>query len=285
MPDRYVISTIVISYNCLGPLKDALNALKAQTGIDHEVIVVDNSSSDGTIEYLKNQSIKAIYSDINLGYGQAANLGAAEASGKYLFILNPDTVFGPITLAELYRFAESGEDIGLVSPLLLHTDGSLQVTSRKLPERLDFFLGRGSPLFKLGLTDESAAGYIMPHGDKPLEIPTVSATALLINRGLFNKIGGFDRRYFLYLEDIDLCRRVAEAGLKVILLPTVTITHSWRGSSRKRPFFAIYHHHRSVWKYFRKYYPGEWIYNSLLLIALCCGFIISSLLAALGKKA
>jgi len=284
MTDRCAISCIIVSYNCLDSLQNCISSLSGQTGIEHEIIVVDNASSDGTIEYLSGRDFKTIFSDLNLGYGRAVNLGARRASGKYLFILNPDTVVGPRTLSELYRFAELSENVGLISPMLLHFDGSPQVTARKLPGRMDFVFGRGSPLYKLGLTGESAAGYIAPIDDKPMETPTVSATALLVNRELFATIGGFDPRFFLYLEDIDLCRRISEAGLKVMLLPTVTIGHAWRGSSGKKPLFAIYHHHRSVWRYFRKYYPGEWHYNLPLLIALCVGFMISSLLAVLRKR-
>ncbi|MEE9555104.1 MAG: glycosyltransferase family 2 protein [candidate division Zixibacteria bacterium] len=286
MPNRCETSTILVSYNCLESLERSLASLKSQQGIEHEIIIVDNGSSDGSVEYLRGTGIKTIFSDRNLGYGQAINLGAEEASGKYLFVLNPDTEFSSSVLADLYRFAENSECLGMISPLILHPDGGIQVTSRKLPGRVDFFLGRGSPIYKLGIADESAAGYIRPKDDKPLEVPSVSATALFINRDLFDEIGGFDERFFLYLEDIDICKRISERDLKIVLLPSVSVIHSWRGSSRKRKYFAIYHHHLSVWKYFKKHFPNQYIYNFALLTALVFGFIISSLLAAikLGSK-
>lgn len=279
MPYDYEITTIVVSHNCLESLKISLNSLRDQRGVKHEIIVVDNDSSDGTVEYLRQSEIKTVFSDVNIGYGRAVNLGAGEATGEYLFVLNPDTEFSSSTLADLYDFARNSENIGMISPLIRYPDGTVQLTSRNLPGRSEFFLGRGSPMFKFGITDESAAGYIKPKDNKPLEVPAVSATALFIKKEIFSEIGGFDGRFFLYLEDIDLCKRVAERGLRIMLLPSVSVTHFWRGSSRKRRFFSIYHHHLSVWKYFRKHFPDERIYNTVLLAAIVLGMIASSIIA------
>ena len=284
MPINEGISSIVVSYNCLDSLKKCIGSLQNQRGIVNEIIVVDNDSVDGTVDYLKKRKLTTIFPGKNLGYGQAANLAAEKAEGKYLFILNPDTEFPPSTLADLYNFAERSDNVGLISPLLIYPDGRPQLSAREFPRRTDILFGRGSPLFWLGITGEKKAGYIRPADERPLEVPAVSATAIFIRKELFERIGGFDRRFFLYLEDLDLCKRIEQEGGKIILLPPVRVTHLWRASSRKRRFFAAFYHHRSVWKYFVKHYPDQRIYNTVLFVALVLGFVVSSVLMALGIR-
>lgn len=283
MPDECAISCIVVSYNCIEPLKNCLVSLKNQKDIRKEIIVVDNHSSDGTPGFLRGSGVTALLQSSNLGFGKAVNLGASRAAGKYLFIVNPDTESPPSTLNMLYRFAESSTDAGLVAPVLQHPDGKTQLSARTLPRRIDFIKGRGSMLFKWGITGEKHAGYIVPDRHTPIEIPSVSATAVLIRRDLYLSLGGFDPRFFLYLEDVDLCRRIREAGFKIMLMPQVIVRHQWRRSSGKRPYFSNYHHHLSVWKYFRKHYPDQWFYNISLMLALAGGLILSTISIAARK--
>jgi N-acetylglucosaminyl-diphospho-decaprenol L-rhamnosyltransferase len=286
MSFRCRISNIIVSYNCLESLKACVESLENQTGEESEIIVIDNHSNDGTVDFLKEQKFKTILSQKNLGYGTAVNRAAGQAEGKYLFILNPDTQLPPTSLDIIYRYAEDNPGVGLISPALRYPDGRLQLSARRFPERRDFLMGRGSPLFLLGLTGEREAGYIAPHGDEPMDVPAVSATALFVRSELFHRIGGCDERFFLYLEDLDLCRRIRDIGLKVILLPSVTIFHSWRKSSRKRPYFSSFHHHLSVFKYFQKHDPDQWLYNLMLLFALAAGFVVSFVIIAIrgGKR-
>ncbi len=284
MPFRYQISNIIVSYNCLESLKTCVASLENQRGVESEIIVIDNGSNDGTVAFLKEQEFRTILSQKNLGYGAAVNRAAENAEGKYLFILNPDTELPPTSLEIIYRYAEDNPDVGLVSPSLCYPDGRLQLSARKFPRRRDFLLGRGSPLFLLGLTSEKEAGYIALDGDEPMDVPAVSATALSVGSELFQRIGGFDDRFFLYLEDLDLCRSVRNMGFKVALLPSVKVLHSWRKSSGKRPYFSSFHHHLSVFKYFRKHYPNQWLSNLLLLSALVAGFAISFFIITIRRR-
>lgn len=285
MPFQYQISSIIVSYNCLESLKACVRSLENQTGVESEIIVIDNGSNDGTVDFLKEREFKAILSQKNLGYGAAVNRAAKKAEGKYLFILNPDTELAPVSLETLHKYAESNPDVGLVSPSLRYPDGRIQLSARRFPRRRDFLLGRGSPLFLLGLTGEKEAGYIALDGDEPVNVPAVSATALLVRSELFRRIGGCDERFFLYLEDLDLCRNVRNMEFEIVLLPSVTVFHSWRESSRKRPYFSSFHHHLSVFKYYRKHYPNQWLYNLLLLFALVVGLVISSVTITIrGRK-
>ncbi len=278
-----MISNIIVSYNCLESLKACVKSLENQEGVQSEIIVIDNDSNDGSVDFLKEQEFKTILSEKNLGYGAAVNRAAREAEGEYLFILNPDTELPPASLETIYKYAQDNPDVGLVSPVLRYPDGRFQLSARKFPKRRDFLLGRGSPLFLLGLTGEKEAGYIAPDGDEAMDVPAVSATALFVKSELFQKIGRCDERFFLYLEDLDLCRSVRNMGFKIVLLPSVTVFHSWRKSSRKRPYFSSFHHHLSVFKYFRKHYPRQWLYNLMLLSALATGLVISFVLITVRR--
>jgi len=278
------ISCIIVSYRSLESLKICVESIMKQVGVEFEVVVVDNDSGDGTEEYLNKLYIKTILLDKNRGFGAAVNLAAKKAEYKYLFIINPDTIMPQDTLGKLFQFAESRSDYGLIAPILEYPDGKSQLSARSLPRRRDFLLSRGSPLYRLRITGEKEAGYIVPINNEPAEIPAVSATAIMVKTELFNGIGGFDERFFMYLEDIDLCRRLGDKGLPIILLPDVKIKHSWRESSSKRAFFTSYHHHLSILKYFIKYDKKRLMQNLVLALALIAGFMLNVIII-LCKKA
>lgn len=273
-----------MSFNSLGYLKKCLASISRQEGVAFETMVIDNGSSDSTVEFLNAQSCKSIISPKNLGFGAAVNRAAETATGKYLLILNPDTVLPKECLSQLCAYADHLGDFGLLSPVFVHPDGRTQPSARNYPSRNRFLISRGSPLFKLGISGEEDAGYLIPKGNDPILVPAVSATALFIKRSLFQEIGGFDSRYFMYLEDLDLCRRLRELKMTIWLLPSIKVIHNWGQSSNTRPYFALFHHHLSVLKYFRKHYPSQWLYNSLLAIALGCGIFVSSALIMFGGR-
>ena len=284
MSYRYDISVIIVSYNCLEPLKKCLASVNSQGGASFEIIVVDNASSDGTPEFLQTQGFKKMLGSFNLGFGTAVNLANEKADGKYLLILNPDTVLPVNTMTSLLEFAESGVDIGLICPMLVYPDGEAQLSARNFPRFCDFLQGRGSLLHKLGLTKEKNAGYIMPADNEPFKIPAVAATSIFINNEFFRDLGGFDPRFFLYLEDIDLCRRIAAKGLNIWMLPALKVKHNWRMSSKTRPYFSSFHHHLSVYRYYAKYNENRIVRKFALASFLSLGFVLSSIITLFERK-
>jgi GT2 family glycosyltransferase len=244
---------------------------------------VDNDSRDGTKEFLDSLTIKKVISEKNRGFGAGVNIGRSMADGAYLFFLNPDTILPPGTLKSLHDFACQNPSAAIISPTIIWPDGKLQPHARHFPSRLDFFFGRGSPLFKLGITHERMAGYIEP-SNGPLKAPAVSATALFMISDLFRQLGGFDERFFMYLEDLDFCRRAAQAGYDIWLLPDIRVIHRWRQSSKGRPYFSSYHHHLSVLKYFGKHNRHQFLRNFTLLLALAAGFVVSSLMTLVSRR-
>lgn len=212
----------IVNYNAGEYLLSCLNSLeKIMDEVDFDVFVVDNKSSDGSIEKSKEQFPKfnCIENKKNLGFGKAHNLVFKKAKAPYVLTLNPDCEVPPGTLSYMIDFMEKNKDVGISSPRVEKTDGTLDKAShRGFPTPwasfLYFFL-KNDRLYHL--TDKDMA--------KIHEVDSVVGAFMLIRRSVIEKVGYFDEDYFLYGEDIDLCFRVKKAGFKVMYVPQVKILH------------------------------------------------------------
>jgi GT2 family glycosyltransferase len=275
------ISVLIVTYNNAATINDCICALRKQSYQSLEILVWDNASIDSTAESVRlHPDIQLTNSPKNFGFGKAMNKLVEKARGEFLFILNPDCLCPPQTLELLVQFAQSHP--GAISPALVFPDGAIQPSARQLPHYWNLIFSRRSPLGILGWFDSQKAGFIIP--DKPSTVPVVPATALFIQKALFNDIGRFDERFFLYFEDVDLCRKLQDRGILVWYLPDLRITHLLRISSRKNPIKSLYYHHRSLFKYFTKYHKHEYIKNSVLFVMLVVGFIFSAIVSLIGKR-
>lgn len=224
-------SIILVSYNSC---KMILQNLEQITKMPYEIIVVDNASSDHTVEKIRNRypSVKLIASDKNLGYGAANNLGVKSASNRYLVLLNVDAFIEKEAVCEAIDALKKFPDVGLVGGRLIGLDGKLQPSKRKYPtfkRRILQRLGLSDKWPKSPFFGEGEMSWTNPHIPQYVDwLPTAFA---VIEKKLYEKIGGFDERLFLYYEDLDLCRRINEAGYKVLYWPLLKITHIGGGSS------------------------------------------------------
>lgn len=218
MPNK--LSIIIVSYNSQDFIERCINSLLKNIAKDTEVIIVDNASTDNTLHLLEKStdSIKLIKSEKNLGFAKACNLGANNSSGKYLFFLNPDTEVQSPIFDELINFYESQENIGIVAPKLIMPDGIIQPSVMNLPTVIGAFR-------ELILGQKNEYLPYSPGGDQPVRVQCVFAAAILIEKSLFEKIGGFSEEYFLYYEDIDLCRKLAHSKKSIYYYPRVSIKH------------------------------------------------------------
>lgn len=214
------ISVIIISYNSENFIEKCLSSLLKNLPLKSEVIVLDNASSDSTVEKLTKfiPQIKLIKSSKNLGFATGCNKATQEAKGEYLFFLNPDTEINTPVLEELVEFYGSHPNAGIVAPKLIMPDGKTQPSAKKLPTIWGAFKE-----YILGIKN-SYSQYV-PEGDNPQAVEMVYGAAILIKKDLFERLKGFDEKFFLYYEDADLCKRVAEIGKKVYYCPQVSVTH------------------------------------------------------------
>ncbi|MCD6163524.1 MAG: glycosyltransferase family 2 protein [candidate division Zixibacteria bacterium] len=269
---KYKVSILILTFNNADTISSCLESLDNQTLIDFEIIIRDNNSADNTVTQLKQyDNIKLYAADSNIGFAAGINYLSRQANGEYLYILNPDCECPADMLEKLYEFAQNNP--GVISPALIYPDGTPQLSARHLISYKNVLFSRKSPLYQMGFSSIDSAGYLMPENRS--KVPAVSATALFIRNDLFQTIDGFDERFFLYLEDIDLCFRLNSINVDIWYLPDVKLKHILGASSSKASFRAGYYHHHSMFKYFTKHFSGNYIRNILLLIVLTAGFVIS----------
>jgi GT2 family glycosyltransferase len=240
-----------------GPgLADCVGDVLACQG-ELEVLVWDNASRDGSIELLQSRHgadarLRVLRHSANLGFGAGANRAAAQAQGDAIFLLNPDCRLAPDALVRLRAIAAAWPGLGLLGPRIVDADGRVETATRRrdptLRRALATLLGR------------SAQGVALPprSAQSPSEEPVdaVSGAAMWLPHEAYATLAGFDEGYFLHCEDLDLCRRVRDAGRSVVYTDAVEILHAKGGSSRHRPVFVAWHKHRGMWRWFRAHDPA-----------------------------
>ncbi len=258
-----LVSVVVVTADSGAGVSGCVANVLAST-VPVEVIVVDNASSDGSIEQIAarfagDRRARVLRNERNLGFGTACNRGAAVANGDVVLLLNPDCMIDADTIARLRTVLESDTRAGLVGVLQIDAEGQVDPASR-----------RRDPLFRRALAsifglDRFAtrwpvfAGVDMPPlASAPAIEPVdaVSGALMALPRAVFERIGGFDEGYFLHCEDLDLCRRVRDAGYRVVCANEVRVVHGKGGSSRHRPVFVAWHKRRGMWRWFTKFDPA-----------------------------
>lgn len=217
--DNINVSVITVTYNNERNISDYINSLKENLNAQSEVIIVDNASNDNTLKLLeKENKVILIKNNENLGFSKACNLGAKKAKGNYLLFLNPDTKVTKGAIDKLVQFYQQSPDAGITAPKLIQFDESIQPSVRRFPSLIgavkEYYLG----------SKNSFEAYV-PQGSIPVSVDTVVGAAMLIKKEIFEKVGGFNEKYFMYYEDIDLCKRIKSLGLKIYYLPDAIIYH------------------------------------------------------------
>jgi hypothetical protein len=227
------------------------------SGIDVDVVVVDNASQDGTVDAirLKFPAVRLVQNDENVGFSRAVNQGLKVLDSKYFLLLNPDSVLLDGAIKNLLSFMNENTAAGICVPKVLNRDGTLQYQCRRGEARpwdvFCYFFG----LSRRFPSDTRFTGYLLEHldNDKIHEVPAVSGSCMMIRRGVVDQIGYLDECYFAYQEDTDYCFQARKAGWKVFYVPTAQVTHfGGRGGSGVTPYFGIYHWHLSYFLYYRK---------------------------------
>lgn len=270
------ISVVIVTYNSLPSLKECLKALSHRTGeIDWELIVIDNDSRDESVKAAREQFPNAtvIEQFRNVGFAAACNEGAGHATGEHLLFLNPDVVLDSGAIETLQQVLTSTEKAGAVSARLRFPDGSFQPTCRRWPTAGNLLFSRGSILSRL-LKKEGK--YTLPDYDSISQVPACAGTAMMIDHSLFDRIGQFDRRYFMYMEDTDLCFRLGRSGYRNLFVPAAGGIHDWGKGSNVGQLRRNWYHHVSCWRYFLKHSP-----NGFSIVVLPALLLVNLLLAAI----
>jgi GT2 family glycosyltransferase len=248
----------MVSLNAWDVLKPCLHSIgRGGPGLEYEIIVVDNASSDGTPERLCDEFpyVRLIRNDRNVGFTRAHNQAIAASSGDYILWLNTDTILQPHTISGLMEFLDAHPRAGIVGPKVFNADGTFQFQCRRcLPTPLVsmFYmlrLDRALPRNRL------AGRYLMTHlpVDQSNQVDSVSGCCLLARRNVLNDIGPLDEDFFGFGEDIDWCVRAKNVGWEVWYFPGSEMVHlKGRGGVHSRPYHKVWGIHQAMWIFYKK---------------------------------
>ena len=256
------LSVIITTYNSARFIRTCLEHLLAST-TPPEIIVVDNCSTDDTAAIVTHDfpTVTFLRNANNLGFGAANNRGAKLAAGQYFCFMNPDVYVAPTTLTRLARQLDEQPLVGMVGPQLIYPDGHIQDSFRRFMRPHHQIIKRLPWLLNIKPLRQAVKSYLM-WNKNPAESFTCDwlvGACLMIKKEVFHQIGGFDERYFLFMEDTDLCRSVGAAGYQVLYYPQATAQHHHERLSDQGPLQSLrsktfWIHVQSAFKYYTKWW-------------------------------
>ncbi len=232
------LSVIIVNYNVKEFLQNLLHSIAKSVGdINYEVIIVDNASDDGSVEFISEKfpEVRLIVNKKNLGFSRANNIGLNAASGKYLLLLNPDTLVSEDTFSKMIEFFEQNPEAGLAGCKILNPDGTLQLACRRsFPGPWTSF-SKVTGLSNIFPNSRIFARYNLTYLDEnqTYEVDAISGSFMMMRREVYESVGGLDEQFFMYGEDLDLCYRIQKSGYKVFYVHNAQIIH-YKGESTKR---------------------------------------------------
>ncbi len=233
------LSFIIINYNLAKEIDDCLESLlekiNSAGNLEFEVIIVDNNSPDNDLppveKKYKNNNIKFYYLEENVGFGKGCNFGFSKASGKYICFLNPDTIIKEDIFLPVINMFKGDSKIGIIGPKQQVRPPLFDFSAGIYPNLLfELFNLAGMGVFLEGFL---VSLFTKMNKNKNLRVDWILGAAIFIRAEIFEKINGFDRDYFMFYEEVDLCKRVSNEGYKIIYAPRLKIHHIGSVSGKK----------------------------------------------------
>ncbi|MDR0612338.1 MAG: glycosyltransferase family 2 protein [Dysgonamonadaceae bacterium] len=277
------LSIVIVNYNVKYYLEQCLDSvLKSVQNLETEIFVVDNHSSDGSLEYLipKFSSVHFIGNEENAGFSTANNQAIEQAKGEYILLLNPDTVLGEDTLSKVCRFMDENKQIGAVGVKMLDGFGRfLPESKRGFPSPWNSFT-KISGLARLFPHSKIFGGYHLRYLDEneTHEVEVLAGAFMMLRKETIEKSGSLDNRFFMYGEDIDLSYRINQAGYSNFYFPEPII--HYKGESTKKDIRYVKHFHEAMLIFFNKHYPHS---NRLFKWTIQLTIILTGFMSAMRK--
>lgn len=261
------VGAVVVNYYA-GRYLDACVASLRSEGVG-AVVVMDNGSQPGTGAAFRLRAPDVIWatSGANLGYGRAANAGVAMVDCAYVLVCNPDVVVAPGSVEALVKHLCEHPEVAVVGPRICDVEGTLYPSARVFPDLVDAF-GHGV-LGHIWKSNPYSRRYKMSDWDhaESRTVDWVSGACFLARRQAWDAVGGFDPSYFMYMEDVDLCWRLARAGWAVAYQPEALVTHVQGVSADLHPYRMLAAHHRSMWRFAWRTTPARRRWSLPLVLA------------------
>jgi O-antigen biosynthesis protein len=281
------VSIIIVNYNVKDLVDNCVASIykSNNSNLNLEIFLVDNNSIDGSSEHISNlyPEVKVIRNKKNLGFSKANNIALRQAAGRFILILNPDTVLEEDTFDKLIKFVESGENIGAVTSKLILGSGKLDVACRRSFPSVSVALPRILGLSKMFPKSKVFSRYNLTYLDEneTAEVDAICGAFMFIPKKVLDDTGYFDEEYFMYGEDLDLCYRIKEKGYKIYYYPIVTTIHLKGESTKKTKFTYVNNFYGAMRIFVRKNYRDS---SGLLLFFLQLGIIYRSSLSYLKRS-
>lgn len=291
------LSIIIVPYKAKDKLEVTLDAVfESKTNYSYEVIVLDNLSQDGTDElvqkkYLSNPEFasKLVYvqNGENIGFGRGNNKGMKLAKGEYMLLLNPDTKLAEDNFQVMMDFIKSHPDVGIATCKLIKANGELDWACRRSEPNPWRSFARLFGLQKLFPKTFGSYNVLNKSIDEETQIDACVGAYMLFHRKIYEFTSGFDEQYFMYGEDLDLCKQVRDAGYKVWYYPKTYSYHYKGQSSRKSPKLSLKAFHDAMWIYYSKYYRKKYgvLFSALVYVGVKLQYAYKLLLNVFRKEA
>lgn len=249
------LSVLIVAFNSEKTVLDCIESVYAcSSGIDLEVLLYDNASQDDTVKKVAKRfpQVRLFQGETNLGFGPANNVLLEKSRGEYILFLNPDGILLENSLSILLDFAKSNQKAGAIGPRLCFPDGGYQIAAAEFPSLKNEFITK-LHYRALDRKIKSVVKYLENRHKEATQVPWVGGACLLAARKKLVQIGGFDSNFFLYFEDIDLCKRLAQQGWKNYHLPQSVVKHLSGYSMARIPWVKELEYRKSQLYYYRKH--------------------------------
>jgi len=246
------VSAIILTRNTREMTAQAVRSvLDGDASVSREILVVDNGSTDGTMDFFPREfpQIRFVRSERNLGFAQAVNLAARQATGEFLLLLNSDARLAPDSLVVAVHWLRQHPDCAVAGAQLINADGSRQNSMANFPTLATELLNK-SLLRRLWPDKYPGKEHIY---SKPVEVETVIGAFMLVRKSAWDALGGLDERFFFFLEETDFCRRARQQNLRVMHLPQVRVSHGQGQTAKQVSVEARIEYWRSRYAYFKKH--------------------------------
>ncbi|MFE8032215.1 glycosyltransferase family 2 protein [Thiohalocapsa marina] len=269
------LAVVIVNYNAGLLLTKCVSSVLADE-VGAEIIVSDNASTDTSLALLRDQfgddpRLSILENGANLGFARANNVALGHACAPYVLFLNPDCLVAPGALERMLRFMQDTPKAGMAGCVVRNPDGSEQVASRRVIP--DPWIGLARVLRVEHVWPSLLAGKRLDRTDEPLpegpaEVEAISGAFMLVRREALEQVGPLDEGYFLHCEDLDWFVRFRQAGWKIYLVPDAEAVHYKGACSTRRPLAVLWHKHRGMGRFFRKFQFDRYPLPQSLLVLL-----------------
>lgn len=267
------IAVCVINYNTSELLRECLHSVLTQNA--DEIVVVDNASVDGSVEMMKTEfpSIPLVAFEKNIGFGAASNQGIERCYSERIVLLNADTRMKRGSLQALRNYLDDHPQAAIIGPRILNPDGTLQTSCFHFPTSFHIFLyisGLYRSIPRLPILKQRTLQKMT--GESPRRVPWILGAALAFRRETFEELGGFDERFFMYFEEVDLCYRLSSQGKQIHFVPEAEVTHIGGGSTVQKRAWSYIQFFTSLAQFYRKHYSSPLLTGMVFTVKVVASF-------------